>query len=634
MPLMAVMGAVSLNSTVKLVDASSMVDHTHEVIGGLERMVSRLKDAETGQRGFVITGDDRDLEPFNVEIAGVQLELKNIRALTLDNPVQQKKLDTIEPLIQLKLEKLSEAINLRRDDGFESALRVIDRSDSGKQIMDELRSQVAIMQDEERRLLDERAAEIASTSATAKITIVTGSIVSIILLGIIAFFLSRNISIPVAKLGAAAAKIGQGDLETRVDVRSGDELGELGLSFNKMAEGLQQVTANLEVSNRELMQEVSERKRAEEEISSLARFPSENPGPILRIAGDGTILYSNAAGQNLLPSQYSEVGGTTSEEWCKITAGGLASGTETSVEIHWENRDFSFNVVPIVDSGYVNLYGRDITNRKRAEEELKILTANLEVSNRELQDFASVASHDLQEPLRKILAFGDRLKSKCGDTLSEQGQDYLQRMMDAAQRMRNLIDNLLTLSRVSSQGNPIVQVDLAVVAAQVISDLEVAIEQSEGRVEVGELPTIDADATQMRQLLQNLISNALKFHKPDEPIIVKVNSRIFYHYTLHNPEGSRATRMLEITVEDTGIGFDETYSDRIFKVFQRLHGKDKYAGTGLGLAVCRKIAERHNGTITAKSKPGKGAKFIVTLPWNHIVGESTEWNNTTSLLPS
>ena len=638
LPMMVIMGAMSFNSTVDLVDASNKVDHSHQVIRGLDLIESRLKDAETGQRGFVITGEDQYLEPFNVGIAELELELKNVRALTLDNPFQQRKLDIIEPLIQLRLKQLSETIILRRNAGFESARRVIARSDSGKQVMDELRSQVAIMQDEESRLHEQQKVDTASTSFTAKFTTFAGTITSFFILAIVAFFLSRNISIPVAKLGAAAANIGQGDLETRVDVSSGDELGELGLSFNKMAEGLQQATARLEEGNRKLTQEVSERKRAEEEISSLARFPSENPGPIIRIAGDGTILYSNAAGQNLLPCQYSEVGRTTSEDWCKITADGLASGTETSVEVHWGKRDFSFAVVPIVDSGYVNLYGRDITSRKRAEEELKILAANLEVSNRDLQDFASVASHDLQEPLRKILAFGDRLRSKCSDTLSEQGQDYLQRMMDAAQRMRDLIDDLLTLSRVSSQGNSNVPVDLAAVVEQVISDLEVAIEQSGGRIEVGELPTIDAGPTQMRQLLQNLISNALKFHKPDEPIVVKVKSRILDDYILDDDRddavGAGVAKMVELTVEDTGIGFDETYSDRIFKVFQRLHGRDQYSGTGLGLAVCRKIAERHNGTITAKSKPGQGAKFIVTLPWNHTEGESTLWNNTASLLRS
>ena len=245
-----------------------------------------------------------------------------------------------------------------------------------------------------------------------------------------------------------------------------------------------------------------------------------------------------------------------------------------------------------------------------------------------------MASHDLQEPLRKILAFGDRLRYRYSDTLGEQGQDYLRRMMDASQRMRNLIDDLLTLSRVSFQGTPNVPVDLAAVAEQVLADLEVAIEKSGGRLEVGDLPTIEADPTQMRQLLQNLISNALKFQKPGEPPFVKIKSQLFEDYLDDDSGAVRAEKMLELTVEDTDIGFDESYGDRIFKVFQRLYGRNEYADTGLGLAVCRKIVERHNGTITAKSKPDQGAKFIVTLPLKLPKGASSEWKNTVGLSQS
>ena len=161
--LMALTGIVSFNSTVNLVDASSRVSHTHEVIGGLERIVARLNDAETGQRSFVITGEDQYLESFNVAIAEVELEVKNVRALTLGNPFQQRKMDIIEPLIHLRLKKLIETIILRRNAGFESARRAIARSDSGKQIMDELRSQVAIMRDEESRLDKQQKADTAST---------------------------------------------------------------------------------------------------------------------------------------------------------------------------------------------------------------------------------------------------------------------------------------------------------------------------------------------------------------------------------------------------------------------------------------------------------------------------------------
>lgn len=227
-------------------------------------------------------------------------------------------------------------------------------------------------------------------------------------------------------------------------------------------------------------------------------------------------------------------------------------------------------------------------------------------SNDELQQFAFIASHDLQEPLRKIKTFGDRLKVTCADAFTPQGRDYLERMQNAAQRMQSLIEDLLTLSRVTTKAQPFVSVNLAQVTQEVLSDLEITIQQTEAQVQVGELATITADPPQMRQLLQNLIGNALKFHRPQEPPFVKIYSEI-----------SRVAGGLEhcqIIVEDRGIGFDEKYLSRIFNIFQRLHGRSEYEGTGIGLAICRKIAERHHGSITATSFPNQGAKFIVTLP--------------------
>jgi light-regulated signal transduction histidine kinase (bacteriophytochrome) len=245
-------------------------------------------------------------------------------------------------------------------------------------------------------------------------------------------------------------------------------------------------------------------------------------------------------------------------------------------------------------------------------------------SNRELQQFASIASHDLQEPLRKIQAFGNRLKEKYGETLTDQGRDYLERMQNAAQRMQTLIDDLLTLSRITTKAQPFVPVNLTQVTQEVLSDLEVRIQQTEGRVEVAELPTIDADPLQMRQLLQNLISNALKFHRDEEPQVVKIYSQRLENPENHPTEGSTVTEFCQIIVEDRGIGFDEKYLDRIFNVFQRLHSRSEYEGTGMGLAICRKIAERHGGSLTGKSTPGQGAKFIVTLPIKQHRGENAE----------
>lgn len=257
---------------------------------------------------------------------------------------------------------------------------------------------------------------------------------------------------------------------------------------------------------------------------------------------------------------------------------------------------------------------RDVTERKRAEVELKKLNATLEHSNRELADFAYVASHDLQEPLRKIEAFGERLRDKYYDTLGEQGGDYLDRMSNAAGRMRILIQDLLTYSRVTTRAQPFETVDLDEVARGVLSDLEVAIEQAGARVEVGDLPTLAADSTQMGQLLQNLIGNALKFRRPEVPPVVKVQARLLEPGDGEDSVGDSSEDWCEITVSDNGIGFDEKYADRIFQVFQRLHGRSEYEGTGVGLAVCRKIVERHNGTITPKSAPGEGASFIILIP--------------------
>ncbi|MBA3962609.1 MAG: hypothetical protein H0X40_12010 [Chthoniobacterales bacterium] len=239
--------------------------------------------------------------------------------------------------------------------------------------------------------------------------------------------------------------------------------------------------------------------------------------------------------------------------------------------------------------------------------DLNSANESLQSSNRELEQFASVASHDLQEPLRKIQAFGDRLQTRCSQELGEQGRDYLARMQSSATRMRSLIDALLSFSRVTTKAQPFAQVDLFATAQEVASDLEERVQRMDGRIEIGDLPTLEADPSQMRQLLQNLIGNGLKFARPNEPPMVRVESRLL-------PQENGEIPRCEISVRDNGIGFEEIYLDRIFELFQRLHGRQEYEGTGMGLAICRKIVERHGGDITAKSAPEMGATFLVTLP--------------------
>lgn len=249
---------------------------------------------------------------------------------------------------------------------------------------------------------------------------------------------------------------------------------------------------------------------------------------------------------------------------------------------------------------------KDITERKQVQDSLTRKAAELARSNSELEQFAFVASHDLQEPLRKIQAFGDRLKVRCEAIQAPDVQDYLERMQGAAARMRTLINDLLAFSRVIRSSEPFVLVDLGMVTREVLGDLEVRIEKSGAKIELENLPTLDADPMQMRQLMLNLLSNALKFQHTGATPLIKISAATLTPLS-REPQ-------CEIRVQDNGIGFDEKYMDKIFAVFQRLHGRTEYEGTGVGLAVCRRITDRHHGTITAKSQPGKGATFIVTLP--------------------
>ncbi len=265
----------------------------------------------------------------------------------------------------------------------------------------------------------------------------------------------------------------------------------------------------------------------------------------------------------------------------------------------------------------LTFFVRDISRRKKAEREQARYAAELERSNRELEQFAYAASHDLQEPLRKIRTFGDRLQIKCGDKLDDDEQDTMQRILSAAARMQTLIDGLLSLSRVTTQAQNFTTVDLAKIAGEVVTDLESQIERVGGSVEVGHLPTIQADSLQMRQLLQNLIGNALKFHRVEEPPVVKVHGRFVQGRTARKSGHSGAEEQCKIVVEDNGIGFEEKYRERIFGVFQRLHPRDVFEGTGIGLALCRKIVDRHGGKIDVQSIPGKGSTFEVTLPAVH-----------------
>lgn len=257
---------------------------------------------------------------------------------------------------------------------------------------------------------------------------------------------------------------------------------------------------------------------------------------------------------------------------------------------------------------------KDITEQRHIEEDLKNKVEALYHSNRELEEFAYVASHDMQEPLRKITTFSDRLTEKYKDVLTGDGLMYLSRMMASAENMRSLINNLLEFSKISKTLQPFEKVNLNTVLRQVKTELELTIEETGTVINSQTLPTIDAISSQMKQLFANVLSNAIKFHKPDiAPIIDIKTSELSYKNKLKYELDPNAI-FYKIEITDNGIGFDEQYSIRIFQVFQRLHGKSEYPGTGIGLAICKKILDYHGGLIYAENVVEKGARFIFILP--------------------
>ncbi|OFY85175.1 MAG: hypothetical protein A3F72_05185 [Bacteroidetes bacterium RIFCSPLOWO2_12_FULL_35_15] len=257
---------------------------------------------------------------------------------------------------------------------------------------------------------------------------------------------------------------------------------------------------------------------------------------------------------------------------------------------------------------YIITKYRDTESKvKKQSENLELLNAKLKESNTELENFAFISSHDLQEPLRKIQAFGDRLTMSDGNVISEKGMDYLSRMLNAAGRMQILINDLLYFSRQTSVIPNFISIDLNSILIEVMTDLEFRIESTNTVINAEELPTIEAGAIQMRQLFQNLLSNAIKFRKENESPAIKIYSKIV------PDKKDNKKQMAEIYFADNGIGFEEKFNDRIYNIFQKLEGK-KYKGSGIGLSICKKIVERHNGTIYAKSEINKGSIFLVTLP--------------------
>ncbi len=346
------------------------------------------------------------------------------------------------------------------------------------------------------------------------------------------------------------------------------------------------------------------------------------PAFVCLIGPDHSLPYANQYFKN----QFGDPAGKTcyhvkhqSTDVCEFCMVSKVKETSTPKEWDWfdapDGRIYHMYAYPFKDidgTPMILEMGVDITQRINDENKLKLYSKELEFRNQELQEFAYVASHDLQEPLRKIQTFGSRIRDKYENALDDTGKDYLMRMENAATRMRALITALLGYSRISTRGEKFQKVDLNELIRETLADMEDLIHRKNARLDIDNLPPIDADPNQIHQLFQNIISNGIKFNDQPSPLI-RIHGKILAKDEA--PVDSLIARSwCRIFIEDNGIGFNEKYAETIFTPFQRLHNHHQYKGAGIGLAICRKVIERHGGTITVKSTPGTGTTFIITLP--------------------
>ena len=448
--ILVTLNALFYRSFIKQKETSERVNQSQKVLQKLESVLSSVKDAETGQRGYLLTGRESYLEPYHLAVKTIELQIAALRQLTVADPDQQQQLSIVEPLVGKKLAELKETIDLRRNKGFEAATQVV-LTNQGKELMDQIRMVIQQMQGKKYQQLQTWLKEKEEEAQRVQLTFLVG-----IVLNLIAFYLVYHA----------------------------------------------------------IQQETTERRQAEASLKQL------------------------------------------NEE----------------LEARVQERTAALNEA----------------------------NASLVHSNRELEQFAYVASHDLQEPLRAVNSYTQLLARKYEGNLDAKADKYIGYIIEGATRMQQLINDLLEFSRVGTRAKELKPTACEAVLSQVRDNLMVAIAESNAVVTHEPLPTVMGDETQLIQLLQNLISNAIKFRREEPPRV---------HVSAVQRENEWA-----FEVRDNGIGMESEYFERIFMIFQRLHSRSEYPGNGIGLANCKKIVDRHGGCIWVESTPGVGTTFHFTIP--------------------
>jgi PAS domain S-box-containing protein len=577
----------NLNNYIKTVGNIRQVNLT---IQTATQVMSLIKDAETGHRGYLLTQDVSYLDPYYQANELIAPELRKLDSLASRIPEIRADVDELDTLVHIQMAAIHKI--LQTDKSLDPKLDVeeVQLLQEGKVTMDRIREVGDQIVQSSRKLF---LVAIEDEGGFKTVTPINMLVIALIAFGGILIIFTRAVML----------------LEER-DKKS----------------------KSLEVALKDLKEETAKRKHTGNLLRNvldnsrdgiMASVASRNEaGEVVDfdfiLVNDAAAKMTNQNRAQMIERKFSEIFPANHhqliEEYVRVIDTGEDFRTEIEVELGGEMIWFKILAVKFND-GVVFTFS-DITKQKENELQLKNYTQELKRSNEDLEQFAYVASHDLQEPLRKIRSFGDRLITKYSDKLDETGQDYIERMQAASGRMQNLIEDLLAFSRITRSSELPGKVELKKMFDEISDDLADQISREHATLAFSKMPPVLAVKGQIRRLFQNLVSNAIKFRKPGEDPMIKITGQRLsaMEVTKDFVFTPRYKHYVKITISDNGIGFDEKYAEQIFNVFQRLHGKNEFEGTGIGLAICKKIVSHHGGLITAKSKEGVGSDFIVILP--------------------
>ncbi len=564
--------SVSYKHTKALNESSDLLVHSYKIQYQLEHVLSMLKDAETGQRGFIITRNPVFLKPYKSVEDQIYASFIKIKALTIVDQQQQANLDSLLKLIYARLDLMELSLeSIRKNTVTESQLN--ENLLAGKTVMDKIRNQINKMEDLEISYFNEHQKKYEREVIFSPVSTFIFAIFS--LLVFILAFIKINKDLSVLRKSNTELMI------TNESIQHAEVIGEFYISQWNL------VTGELTYSDNLYRLLGCEPQSFKPSIENFLKFVHPEDEAIGRDAADNILIHGKTY------PHYYRIIRTDGELRYFMSTGKFISDDKSKMHIG---------------------IGKDITDYHLSNVALEERNHELEQSIKELESFNRVASHDLQEPLRKIQTFISRITDNDKVNLSEQGKEYISRIDSSAHKMRILIDDLLLFSRTNKAEKIFEKTDLNIVLENANQELAHDIEEKNAVIQSVQLPILNVIAFQIQQLFVNLIGNALKYSKPDVAPIIKIECEKLAARDYPDFITDTRKKYFKISISDNGMGFDQQYAEKIFILFHRLHHTTEYVGTGIGLSICKKIAENHNGFIVAEGKPGIGASFFVYLP--------------------